>query len=834
MALNPNIVPFQQPSEPLDIEVVPDSEGSSFDPQPEGIEPNPSHRDNLATYLEDGDLSEIASELLELYLSDLSSREEWIETYIKGLDYLGFSMEDREKPFKGASGVFHPVLSEAVVRFQSNAIMEIFPAAGPVMTKVVGDETPEKMQQAQRIKEELNYQLTEKMSEYRSEMEQLLFRLPLAGSVFKKVYYDPMKDRPCAHMVTAEDFVIDYYASDIDSAERYTHVMKRSPNEVRKMMRAGLYRKVNLQATTPQTSEGKEREDELMGMEPPLSKDERHTLLEFHVHYNLPEPFSDPNDIADPYIITIDKDSQEVLSIYRNWKPEDNQNRNKETYFVHYQYMPGLGFYGTGLIHLLGSIAKASTSILRQLLDAGTLSNLPGGLKTRGLRTAKGDDVPIQPGEWRDVDVPAGAIRDNLYPLPYQEPSATLVTLLQMLVDEGRRIGSIADVKIDSTSQNAPVGTTMALLERNLKVMTAVHARLHASLRRELKMIAEVITDYMGPHYEWDDTGHFDRKKDFDARVDVLPVSDPNAATQAQKIVQMQAVQQLAQMNPELYNMKELHRAALQAIGIKNDEKFLPVDQPPPRLDPVSENMHILTQQPIKVYMEQDHTAHIQAHLSWFTDPKTQELVGQSPNANVLQGAMEAHIAQHLAFQYRSEIEQLIGRPLPPPDKELPPEVEAALSRMVAQAAVKLRDRHDGEAQASLNDEMWKNPDYLIKLGELNLKNRELQHKIETDQTKIQVDIAKTADKEQLQLREMQGREAVEGAKVGANLVTFGAKLSAEERQSGVKLGKEVTDSIANYQQKDKEMWHEAFQRERDRLASLREAQLKKPVNNAG
>jgi len=837
MAVEPVMTPLPSNNnlEPIDINIVPDEAMGSPEPEspPEDMnEQGGDHYENLAELMSDDELMGISSDLLELFDADDASRQDWIDTYTEGLDYLGFSMKDRTKPFKGATGVFHPILSEAVVRFQSNAIIEIFPASGPVLTKVVGEENQEKMEQASRVKSELNYQLTENMTEYRNEMEQLLFRLPLAGSVFKKVYFDPMKQRPSSCMVTAEDFVIDYYCTELDSAERFTHVIRRSPNEVRKLQRAGLYRQVKLPAPTSRMPEGKEKEDEVSGIEQPTTRDERHTLLEMHVHYNMPGQFEDMDGIADPYIVTVDKDSGEVLSIYRNWKPEDNVSRNAETYFIHYQYMPGLGFYGIGLIHLLGSIAKASTSILRQLIDAGTLSNLPGGLKTRGLRTAKGDDVPIQPGEWRDVDVPAGAIRDNLFPLPYKEPSSVLVALLEMMVDEGRRIGSIADIKIDSTSQNAPVGTTMALMERSLKVMTAVHARLHASLRRELKCIGRVISDFMGPRYDWDATGQFDRRRDFDRRVDILPVSDPNAATQAQKIVQLQAVQQLAASNPELYNMKELHREALQAIGIKNSERILPVDKPPPLLDPVTENMNILTQQPIKVYMEQDHTAHIQAHLSWFGDPKTQELVGQSPQAHVLQGAMEAHIAEHLAYQYRAEIEKELGKPLPPPDQPLPPKVEAALSRMVASAAARLRDQHDAQAQRKLNEEMMQDPNIMLKARELSRKEAELQHKIDTDKTKTFVDIAKTADKEQIELRRIESEEAIEGAKIGANLVTFGAKLSADERESGVKLGKEVTDSVRRYQESEKQMWHEAAQRELDRRAKLEEAKIKKPKPN--
>lgn len=814
----------------IEVEVVPDDMAPDAMVAEEEAIPEPGHRDNLALHMDEEELQKIGADILELVDSDDRSRYDWIETYKQGLDYLGFSMEDRDKPFKGASGVFHPVLSEAVVRFQSNAIMEVFPAAGPVLIKTMGQETPEKIKQGQRVKEEMNWQLTENMREFRNEMEQLLFRLPLAGSVFKKVYYDDGKQRPVSIMVTAEDFIVNDFASELDSCERFTHVMKKSKNKVKKLQRSGLYREIDLPSPTPQYSEGKEKENEISGIDPSMEHDDRYSLYEAHIHYNLPGPFADPSGIADPYIITVDKQSGIVLSIYRNWKEEDNEERNAESYFVHYQYMPGLGFYGIGLIHLLGSIAKASTSILRQLIDAGTLSNLPGGLKTKGLRT-KGDDTPIQPGEWRDVDVPPGGLRENLFPLPYQEPSSTLVLLLDKLIDEGRRIGSIADVEIGSAQQNAPVGTTLALLERSLKVMSAVHARLHASLSRELKFIAKIIGEDMPPQYRWDETGQFDRRTDFDGRVDVIPISDPNAATQAHRIVQLQAIQQLAQQNPELYNLKELHREALLAIGFKNEEKILPVDVPPPRLDPIQENMATLTGQPIKVYMEQDHTAHIQAHLSWLTDPKIMELVGQSPNAMRVQGQMESHIAEHLAFQYRNEMQQQLGVELPPPGEELPPEVENSLSRMVADASVKLRQKHDQEAAQKVNEELLKDPDYILKMRKQALDEAEFNYKKAKDAVDTTVDVAKTASKEMLDLREMEGREAMKGAEIGANLVTFGAKLESEERREGVTLGKEIQENLRSDMRDVQKMSQDIDERAKDRQAQIQIARERKPSN---
>lgn len=769
------------PEESVEVKVIPD--------------PEIGHHENLAEFLEDEDLIGIASELLDGFDADQNSRSEWIKQYSDGLEYLGFNTDDRQQPFKGASGVYHPVMTEAVVRFQSNAIMELFPAAGPVLTKVVGEENPEKLQQAIRVKEELNYQLTENMAEFRNETEQLLFRLPLAGSVFKKTYHDPLTDRPASVMVPAEDFVIDYGSSSIDTAERVCHVMRYSKNRLLKLMRAGFYSTVDLKGAVALQAEGKEKEEELTGTEKlQRDKDERYPILEFHVNYNLPEPFDDQHGVADPYIITVDYSSRKVIGIRRNWL-EGDPNREAISYFTHYQYMPGLGVYGTGLIHLMGAIAKASTSILRQLIDAGTLSNLPGGLKTRGLRT-KGGEEPISPGEWRDVDVPGGALRDNIMPLPYKEPSAVLAQLLQNLIEEGRRIGSIADVEISSGSENAPVGTTLALMERSLKVMSAVHARLHASFKKELKLIAKCIAEYMPPQYDWDLEGKYNRQEDFDGRVDIIPVSDPNAATQAQRIVQMQAVMQLASQSPEIYNMKELHRAGLQAIGIKNDERILPYDKDPPRMDPVQENMSIITSQPVKVYPDQDHSAHLQAHISAMMDPSIMELVGQSPNAMKLQAQMEAHIAEHLAHQYRQEIQETMGVELPPMGEELPPEIENRVSRLVATAAVRLRKAHEAQAKKQEFQQIMEDPAYQLRLKEVEIKERALEHQMRKDAADDILDAAKAISKEAVDLRRIESEEMRAGAKIGADLVTFGAQLESEERREGVTLGKEISENL--------------------------------------
>lgn len=848
MAIAPAMHPIQDEmplmngsGPPLDVQVVPDGAPPSIDmpmEEPGGDDASADHRANLADFLEEEDLETIASELIELVEADDTSRADWIETYTSGLDYLGFKGEDRSEPFKGSSGVYHPVLTESVVRFQSNAIMEIFPANGPVLHKIYGDETPEKIAQGKRVKEEMNYQLTENMKEYRNETEQLLFRLPLAGSVFKKVYFDPLKKRPSACMVPAEDFIVDYGCSDLENSERYTHVMKKSPNQVKKLQRAGLYRKLKLEKPAVETPpEGKEKEDEITGIELAQQTEARHTIWEIHAYYNLPGVLADPDDVADPYIITVEKQSQKVLSIYRNWNEQD-ESRVSEQYFVHFQYMPGLGFYGIGLVHLLGSIAKAATSILRQLIDAGTLSNLPGGLKTRGLRT-KGDDTPIAPGEWRDVDVPAGTIQQNLFPMPYKEPSAVLANLLQMLVEEGRRVGSIADTEITAQTMSAPVGTTLALLERSMKVMTAVHARLHASLRREFGLVAKCIFDYMDEKYAWDEGGQFNRRQDFDGKtVDVVPVSDPNASTQAHRIMQAQAVQQLAAMNPELYNMKELHRAGLQAIGVKNDEKILPMDQPPPMQDPVTENMAMLTGQPTKVYPEQDHTAHIQVHLSMVTDPKILEMLKSSPNAAKMQGAMESHMSEHLAHQYRGEIEQTMGIQLPPIGEQLPPEVEGMLSRALADASVRLRELHDQQAKQKQAEQIAADPVYALREREVALKEKTQEHKEKEAAVDRVLKVAEIAKDEKLEIAEMESRERMKGAEVGASLVTFGQDLQHKERVEGIKLGKEVAESIAGKVQEAQKMGqeqadkveerdHDAYQRELDRQSQERQARMK-------
>lgn len=826
----------------IEVELPVEDQGEAVEAAP------PAHKANLAEYLDDNELTAISTDLLQLFDEDEASREDWLRTYVDGLDYLGFEGEDRDQPFKGATGIYHPVMTEAVVRFQSNAIMEIFPAAGPVLTKTLGADTPEKYAQASRVKEELNYQLTENMTDFRAETEQLLFRLPLSGSVFKKTYYDALSGKPTSCMIPAEDLVVNYGASTLEQAERITQVIRMSKNKVKKLMRSGMYMSQTLQDPVAYTSIGKEKEDQLQGKEKlNISKvSEDYTILEFHVNYDLPGAFADADGVADPYIITIDKSSQKVLAIYRNWEEAD-KSRQSECFFTHYMYMPGFGFYGIGLIHLMGAIAKGTTSILRQLIDAGTLANLPGGLKTRGLRTKGGED-PISPGEWRDVDVPSGSIKDNIMPLPYKEPSAVLASLLGSLVEEGRRIGSIADVDIGTGSENAPVGTTLALMERSLKVMSAVHARLHASLKKELKLIAKVIAEYMPPKYDWDDEGQFDRSKDFDGRVDIIPVSDPNAATQAQRIVQMQATIQLAQMAPELYNMKELHRRALQSFGDKDIDRILPPDQDPPRMDPVQENMSVLTGKPVKVYPDQDHQAHITAHLSAMMDPSIMEMVQQSPNAPKIMGQMEAHIAEHLANQYRQEIQDQMGVELPPMGEPLPPEVENRVARLVAQAAVRLRKQHEAEAKQAEAQQIANDPVFQLRQKEVEIKAKALDHQIKKDAAADVLDMAKAISKEGIDLRRIESEEARAALKTGADLITFGAKATAEERRSALDLSQKAMEQLnadaKEWQQRqedhsiEREMkGHDIAEAERDRQHALQVERIKaskKPTSPSG
>ena len=759
----------------------------------DGEEGSTRHDDNLAEFCDEECLRHLASELMGDYESDKSSRGDWERTYVKGLDLLGLKIEDRTTPWPGACGVHHPILTEAVIRFQSQAVTEVFPASGPVKTKIVGTITDEKEKQATRVREYMNYLLTEKMTEYRPETEQLLFSLPLAGSAFKKVYYDPSMGRCCAHFVPAEDFVVSYGASDLLSAERYTHVMRKNANDIRKLQVAGLYMDVDIGKPHDIQSDVQEKYDELEGDSPSYESDNRHVLYEMHVNLDLTgfedtDESGEPTGIALPYVVTITRGSNRVLAIRRNWY-EDDPLRMKRMHFVHYQYMPGLGFYGFGLIHLIGGIAKTATSLTRQLVDAGTLANLPGGLKARGLRI-KGDDSPIMPGEFRDVDVPGGAIKDNITFLPYKEPSGVLHQMLTEIVEEGRRFASLTDLKLADMKQDAPVGTTLALIERSMKVMTAIQARLHAAMKREFILVADIVRDYAPEEgYEYEEDKEAVQAKDFDKRVDVIPVSDPNSSTMSQRIMQYQAALTLSQQAPQMYDLPELHRQMLNVLGIQDADKIIPLSEEKRPRDPVSENMDVLNGKPLKAFIEQDHEAHIQIHMAAIQDPKIQQLVGQSPMAAPIAAAMAAHVQEHLGFQYRKEIEKELGVELPPLNEDLPPEIENKLSSLVAEAAQRLLNKNVVEARQKEIQEQQQDPAIQMQQAKLQLQAQDLQRKAQADKTRVVSDMAKAEMQQETETKRIETQAEIEAMRLGIEV----AKGREEMAQEQDKINKKDT-----------------------------------------
>jgi hypothetical protein len=691
---------------------------------------------NLADVLDDSELQSLASELMADYEDDVSSRKDWIQTYVDGLELLGMKIEERTEPWQGACGVYHPMLAEALVKFQSETMMSTFPAGGPVKTKIVGKETPAKKESAERVQEDMNYQLMERMVEYRPEHERMLWGLGLAGNAFKKVYYDPHMERQTSIFVPAEDIVVPYGASDIETSPRVTHVMRKTENELRRLQVAGFYRDVDLGDPVNTIDEVEKKIAEKMGFR--ASSDDRFKLLEMQVDLDLPG-FEHEDGIKLPYIVTIEKGTQTVLAIRRNWE-ESDRTYTKRQHMVHYGYIPGFGFYCFGLIHLIGAYAKSGTSILRQLVDAGTLSNLPGGFKAKGMRV-KGDDTPISPGEWRDVDVPSGVIRDNLLPLPYKEPSQVLAGLMDKIIEEGRRFANTADLQISDMSAQAPVGTTLAILERTLKTMSAVQARIHYSMKQELKLLKNIIAAYTPDEYSYEpiEGSRRAKKSDYDD-VDVIPISDPNASTMAQKIVQYQAVFQLAQASPQLYNMPLLHRQMLDVLGIKNAEKLVPMDEDQKPTDPVTENQNILMMKPVKAFMYQDHQAHITVHMSAMQDPKIMSLLQNNPMAQQLQSAMMAHVNEHLGFEYRKQIEQQMGQALPPQKDEagedinMDPRVEAQLAPMLAQAAQRLLQQNQAQVQQQQAQQQMQDPLVQMQMQELQIKTQEQQRKAAKDQ----------------------------------------------------------------------------------------------------
>ena len=705
---------------------------------------------NLAEVLDESHLQEISGELCGLIESDIDGRKEWADTFVKGLDVLGFKYEERTDPWEGACGVYSTVLAESAIRFQAETMSETFPAAGPVKVKILGEETKDKEEAAQRVKADMNYELTERMVEYRPEHERLLYSLGLAGSAFKKVYYDPNMGRQAAIYIPAEDVIVPYGASHIETAERVTHVMRKTKNELRKLQAAGFYRDIELGDPQPYHSDIEERKAEEGGFS--LTDDNRYALYEVHVDMIIDGVDDSEEDIAKPYVVTIERGSGEILSIRRNWNEMDPLQLKRQ-HFVHYVYVPGFGFYGLGLIHIIGGYAKAGTSLIRQLVDAGTLSNLPGGLKSRGLRI-KGDDTPIEPGEWKDVDVPSGSIRDNIMPLPYKEPSQTLLALLNQITNEGRRLGAISDMNISDMSANAPVGTTLALLERTLKPMAAVQARVHYAMKQEFKMLKEIMAEYAPEEYGYEPLrGDITARRIDYAMVDVIPVSDPNSSTMAQRVVQYQAVLQMAQSAPQIYDLPQLHRQMIEVLGVKNADKLVPTKDDAKPTDPVSENMDALVGKPMRAFIYQDHKAHIATHTAFMQDPSMAAMIGQNPQAKAIMAAMQAHIAEHLGFQYRQDIEEKLGAPLPPPGEELPEQIEVDLSRLVAEAGTQLMQGNKQKAAAQQAQQQAQDPVLQQKQAELQLRAQEVQQKAakaQQDTQLKQAEIQRKAKKDQM------------------------------------------------------------------------------------
>jgi len=740
--------------------------------------------DNLAEILDEGALGKIASELVELVEADISSRKDWAESFVKGLEVLGVNYEERTEPWNGACGVYSTVLTEAAIRFQSESIMETFPAAGPVKTEIIGAIDRLKEEAAERVQADMNFKLTEEMPEYRPEHERMLYSLGLSGAAFKKVYYDPAMERQVAVFIPAEDMIVPYGASNLQNAERVTHVMRKTKNEMRRLQVSGFYRDIDLGEPVQHLSDIEKKKADQQGYK--ATDDDRYQLLEVHVYWDL-EGFEDedsdgePTGIGLPYVITIDRGTNKVLAIRRNYL-EDDAKKTKRQHFVDYCYIPGFGFYGMGLIHIIGGYARAGTSLIRQLVDAGTLANLPGGLKARGARI-KGDDTPIQPGEFRDVDVPSGVIKDNIMTLPYKEPSATLLTLLDRITEEGRRLGSISDMKISDMSANAPVGTTLALLERTLKTMGAVQARVHYSMKQEFKLLKGIIRDYSPAEYEYDPQGNDRQVKqsDYDM-VEVIPVSDPNSSTMAQRIMQYQAVIQLAQGAPQIYDLPLLHRQMIEVLGIKNAEKLIPgADDQTPK-DPISENMAFLNGKPTKAFIYQDQEAHIAAHTAFMQDPMIAAQIGQNPMAQKIQAAVMAHIAEHLAFLYRKKVEEQVGVPLPAPDSKLPEDIEVQLSRLVAQGSAQLLQLNQAQQQQQQAQQQAQDPLVQMQQAELQLKGQAEQTKaqkiaadIELGKAKLELENKRIDTQAQLDMARMQAQEKQNNQKVQVDLFKRGS-----------------------------------------------------------
>jgi len=748
---------------------------------------------NLAEFLDERVLVEVVGDLMGEFEADSNSRKDWLDTYVDGLELLGLKLEDRTEPWPGACNVFHPLLTETLVKFQADTIMETFPAAGPVKTQIIGKQSREKDEAAERVRDDMNYQLTEKMPEYRPEHERMLWGLGLCGNAFKKVYYDPSLERQVSVFVPAEDIVVPYGASSLATAPRVTHVMRKTENEMRKMQVAGFYLDVDLGEPSHVIEQVEKKIAEKMGFN--ASMDDRFKVLEIHTDLDLAgyedeDDDGNPTGIALPYVVTLEAGSGTVLAIRRNWQPED-KTKQKRNHFVHYGYIPGFGFYCFGLIHLIGAATKSGTVLLRQLVDAGTLSNLPGGYKTRGLRV-KGDDTPISPGEFRDVDVPSGSIRDNILPLPYKEPSQVLQSLMTSIIEEGRRLGGAADLQVADMSANSPVGTTLAILERTLKVMGAVQARIHYAMKQEFKLLSAIIRDYTPKEYSYEpeEGGRKAKQADYDM-VEVIPVSDPNAATMSQKVVQYQAVMQMAQAAPQIYDLPELNRQMLEVLGIKNIGKLIPTEDDQKPKDPVFENMALMNCKPVKAFINQDHQAHIQVHQMAMQDPKIAALMGQNPQAQAIQAAAMAHVNEHIAFEYRKQIEEQLGVQLPSMDDDMSEEVEHEVSKLIALAAKKLSDKNTAETQQQQAQQASQDPLVQMQQQELQIKGQEVQIKAQKTQADIENDKAKL----ELEKMRIESTERIAGVQVGAKTSMEHKKIDSAERLEGVRIGAQTAQA---------------------------------------
>ena len=761
---------------------------------------------NLAEYMSEGDLAQLTGDLVGDFEGDIASRKDWIQAYVDGLELLGLKIEERTEPWPGACGVYHPLLSEALVKFQSETMMETFPAQGPVKTQIIGKETPEKKDAAERVKNDMNYQLTDVMNEYRPEHERLLWGLGLAGNAFKKVYYDPGLERQVAMYVPAEDIVVPYGASSIESSERVTHVMRKTENDLRRLQIAGFYRDIDLGEPNNVLDEVEKKIAEKLGFR--ATSDNRYKVLEMHVDLDLPgyehtDEDGKPTGMALPYVVTIEKGSNHVLAIRRNWEPDD-ETYKKRQHFVHYGYVPGFGFYCFGLIHLIGAFAKSGTSILRQLVDAGSLSNLPGGFKTRGLRV-KGDDTPIAPGEFRDVDVPSGTMKDNIMPLPYKEPSLVLAGLLDKIVDEGRRFASAGDIKVSDMSSQSPVGTTLAILERTLKVMSAVQSRIHYSMKQEFRLLKKIIAEFTPEDYSYIPVEGSPRakKSDYD-QVNVIPVSDPNAATMSQKVVQYQAALQLAQTAPQLYNLPLLHRQMLDVLGIKNANKLVPMAEDHKPTDPISENMNVIKGKPLKAFIYQDHQAHITVHMNAMRDPKIAMLIGQNPQAQTMQAAMLAHINEHVAYEYRKQMEELIGVPVPyteEQDEGMPEAVELQIARLAAAASNKLLQRDQNEMAAQQAQQAAQDPLVQIQQQELALKAKE----VELKEKKLMADAAAKADQLNIEQERITSQERIAGLNASLKVRKDNEELQSRREIEGTKMTVDLLKTMKQKEQQKKQ-----------------------------